>query len=169
MDKLIEFKGLKKNNKNFVLQIKKDKTEIKLKYSLDNPLSEEDVEKINKMLDGTPDDTKIMENIKNTVNSYPVSMEIMTDNTKHSIRQYEKQLKDEKFKLSITYKNKNTEKLTLKIKKGKINIITKSFIFNNERGTILPVVSFGGLRKDFELAAGIMKILENEKIEEIIK
>ena len=169
MDKLIEFKGLKKNNKNFVLQIKKDKTEIKLKYSLDNPLSEEDVEKINKMLDGTPDDTKIMENIKNTVNSYPVSMEIMTDNTKHNIRQYEKQLKDEKFKLSITYKNKNTEKLTLKIKKGKINIITKSFIFNNERGTILPVVSFGGLRKDFELTAGIMKILENEKIEEIIK
>ena len=169
MDKLIEFKGLKRNNKNFVLQIKKDKTEIKLKYSLDNPLSEEDVEKINKMLDGTPDDTKIMENIKNTVNSYPVSMEIMTDNTKHNIRQYEKQLKDEKFKLSITYKNKNTEKLTLKIKKGKINIITKSFIFNNERGTILPVVSFGGLRKDFELTAGIMKILENEKIEEIIK
>lgn len=169
MDKLIEFKGLKKNNKNFVLQIKKDKTEIKLKYSLEKPLSEEDVEKINKMLDGTPDDTKIMENIKNTVNSYPVSMEIVTDNTKHSIRQYEKQLKDEKFKLSITYKNKNTEKLTLKIKKGKINIITKSFIFNNERGTILPVVSFGGLRKDFELTAGIMKILENEKIEEIIK
>lgn len=169
MDKLIEFKGLKKNNKNFVLQIKKDKTEIKLKYSLNNPLSEEDIEKINKMLDEIPDDTKIMENIKNTVNSYPVSMEIITDNTKHSIRQYEKQLKDEKFKLSITYKNKNTEKLTLKIKKGKINIITKSFIFNNERGTILPVVSFGGLRKDFELAVGIMKILENEKIEEIIK
>jgi len=96
-------------------------------------------------------------------------IEITTDNIKHSIRQYEKQLKDEKFKLSITYKNKNTEKLTLNIKKGKITIITKSFIFNNERGTILPVVSFGGLRKDFELAAGIMKILENEKIEEIIK
>lgn len=110
-----------------------------------------------------------MENIKNIVNSYPILIEIATDNIKHSIRQYEKQLKDEKFKLSITYKNKNTEKLTLNVKKRKITIITKSFIFNNEKGTILPVVSFGGLRKDFELAAGIMKILENEKIEEIIK
>lgn len=169
MDKPIEFKGIKKNNKNFVLHIRKDKNEINIKYSLENPLSKEDVEKINKILDGTQDSNEIVENIKNIVNSYPISIEITTDNIKHSIRQYEKQLKDEKFKLSITYKNKNTEKLTLNIKKGKITIITKSFIFNNERGTILPVVSFGGLRKDFELAAGIMKILENEKIEEIIK
>ena len=113
MDKPIEFKGIKKNNKNFVLNIQKDKNEINIKYSLENPLSKEDVEKINKILDGTPDYNEIMENIKNIVNSYP--------------------------------------------------------IFNNERGTILPVMSFGGLRKDFELAAGIMKILENEKIEEIIK
>lgn len=169
MDKLIEFKGLKKNNKNFVLHIQKDKNEITLKYSLEKLLSEDDIEHINKILNGTTDDNEIMKNIKNMVNSYPVSMEIITNNTKHSIKQYEKQLKDEKFKLSITYKNKNTEKLTLNIKKGKITIITKSFIFNNERGTILPVVSFGGLRKDFELAAAIMKILENEKIEEIIK
>lgn len=169
MDKTIEIKGLEKNNKNFVLHIKKDKNEINIKYSLEKPLSKEDVEKINKMLEETPDNNKIMENIKNIVNSHPILIEIATDNIKHSIRQYEKQLKDEKFKLSITYKNKNTEKLTLNVKKGKITIITKSFIFNNERGTILPVVSFGGLRKDFELAAGIMKILENEKIEEIIK
>lgn len=169
MDKLIEVKGLKKNNKNFVLHIRKDKNEINIKYSLEKPLSKEDVEKINKMLEGTQENNEIVENIKNIINSYPISIEITTDNIKHNIRQYEKQLKDEKFKLSITYKNKNTEKLTLNIKKGKITIITKSFIFNTERGTILPVVSFGGLRKDFELAAGIMKILENEKIEEIIK
>lgn len=169
MDKLIEVKGLKKNNKNFVLHIRKDKNEINIKYSLEKPLSKEDVEKINKMLEETQDNNEIVENIKNIVNSYPISIEITTDNIKHSIRQYEKQLKDEKFKLSITYKNKNTEKLTLNIKKGKITIITKSFIFNNERGTILPVVSFGGLRKDFELAAAVIKIIEKEKIEEIIK
>ena len=91
MDKPIEFKGIKKNNKNFVLNIQKDKNEINIKYSLEKPLLKEDVEKINKILEETQGSNEIVETIKNIVNSYPISIEITTDNIKHSIRQYEKQ------------------------------------------------------------------------------
>ncbi len=168
---ITEFIGLKKGNKKFTLKINnKNNNSISLKYSLKNNITEEVKERLIKEQDILLDVNTATQRITEITGEKPVKIEIITDNiNQNNINLYKEWLlENENHFLDITFKIKSKTNVTLQLKKGYFQIISKSFIFNSEKGTVLPVTSFHTLENDWDIANKILKMLNKEQIIEIL-
>lgn len=168
---ITEFIGLKKGNKKFIIKIdNKNNNSILLKYSLKNNITEEVKERLIKEQDILLDVNTATQRITEITGEKPVKIEIITDNiNQNNINLYKEWLlENENHFLDITFKIKSKTNVTLQLKKGYFQIISKSFIFNSEKGTVLPVTSFHTLENDWDIANKILKMLNKEQIIEIL-
>lgn len=168
---ITEFIGLKKGNKKFVLKINnKNNNSILLKYSLKNNITEETTERLKKEKDIISDVNMTIQKVTEITGEKPVKIEIKTDNiNQNNINMYKEWLlENENHFLDITFRIKSKTNVTLQLKKGYFQIISKSFIFNSEKGTVLPVTSFHTLENDWDIANKILKMLNKEQIIEIL-
>lgn len=168
---ITEFIGLKKGNKKFVLKINnKNNNSILLKYSLKNNITEETTERLKKEKDIISDVNMTIQKVTEITGEKPVKIEIKTDNiNQNNINMYKEWLlENENHFLDITFNIKNKTNVTLQLKKGYFQIISKSFIFNSEKGTVLPVTLFHTLENDWDIANKILKMLNKEQIIEIL-
>lgn len=168
---ITEFIGLKKGNKKFVLKINnKNNNSILLKYSLKNNITEETTERLKKEKDIISDVNMTIQKVTEITGEKPVKIEIKTDNiNQNNINMYKEWLlENENHFLDITFRIKSKTNVTLQLKKGYFQIISKSFIFNSEKGTVLPVTSFHTLENDWDIANKILKMLNKEKMNEIL-
>lgn len=168
---ITEFIGLKKGNKKFTLKINnKNNNSISLKYSLKNNITEEETERLKKEKDTISDVNIAIPKVTKITGEKPVKIEIKTDNiNQNNINLYKEWLlENENHFLDITFRIKSKTNITLQLKKGYFQIISKSFIFNSEKGTVLPVTSFHTLEKDWDIANKILKMLNKEQIIEIL-
>lgn len=168
---ITEFIGLKKGNKKFIIKIdNKNNNSILLKYSLKNNITEEVTEKLKKEKDTISDVNIVIPKVTEITGEKPVKIEIKTDNiNQNNINMYKEWLlENENHFLDITFKIKSKTNVTLQLKKGYFQIISKSFIFDSEKGTVLPVTSFHTLENDWDIANKILKMLNKEQIIEIL-
>lgn len=168
---ITEFIGLKKGNKKFIIKIdNKNNNSILMKYSLKNNITEEVTERLKKEKDTISDVNIVIPKITEITGEKPVKIEIKTDNiNQNNINMYKEWLlENENHFLDITFKIKSKTNVTLQLKKGYFQIISKSFIFDSEKGTVLPVTSFHTLENDWDIANKILKMLNNEQIIEIL-
>ena len=168
---ITEFISLKKGNKKFILKIdNKNNNSILLKYSLKNNITEEETERLKKEKDTISDVNIAILKVTEITGEKPLKIEIKTDNiNQNNINLYKEWLlENENHFLDITFKIKSKTNVTLQLKKGYFQIISKSFIFNSEKGTILPVSSFHTLENDWDIVNKILKMLNKEKIIEIL-
>ena len=168
---ITEFIGLKKGNKKFIIKIdNKNNNSILLKYSLKNNITEEVTERLKKEKDTISDVNIVIPKVTEITGEKPVKIEIKTDNiNQNNINMYKEWLlENENHFLDITFKIKSKTNVTLQLKKGYFQIISKSFIFDSEKGTVLPVTSFHTLEKDWDIANKILKMLNKEQIIEIL-
>lgn len=168
---ITEFIGLKKGNKKFTLKINnKNNNSISLKYSLKNNITEEETERLKKEKDTISDVNIAIPKVTEITGEKPVAIEIKTDNiNQNNINMYKEWLiENENHFLDITFKIKSKTNVTLQLKKGYFQIISKSFIFDSEKGTVLPVTSFHTLENDWDIANKILKMLNKEKMNEIL-
>lgn len=168
---ITEFIGLKKGNKKFLLKINnKNNNSILLKYSLKNNITEETTERLKKEKDILTDINMTIQKVTEITGEKPVKIEIKTDNiNQNNINMYKEWLlENENHFLDITFRIKSKTNVTLQLKKGYFQIISKSFIFNSEKGTVLPVTSFHTLENDWDIANKILKMLNKEKMNEIL-
>lgn len=166
---ITEFIGLKKGNKKFVIKINnKNNNSILLKYSLKNNITEEVTERLKK--DILTDVNMTIQKTTEITGEKPVKIEIKTDNiNQNNINMYKEWLlENENHFLDITFRIKSKTNVTLQLKKDYFQIISKSFIFNSEKGTVLPVTSFHTLENDWDIANKILKMLNKEKMNEIL-
>lgn len=168
---ITEFIGLKKGNKKFIIKIdNKNNNSILMKYSLKNNITEEVTERLKKEKDTISDVNIAIPRLTEITGEKPVKIEIQTDNiNQNNINLYKEWLlENENHFLDITFKIKSKTNVTLQLKKGYFQIISKSFIFDSEKGTVLPVTSFHTLENDWDIANKILKMLNNEQIIEIL-
>ena len=168
---ITEVIGLKKGNKKFIIKIdNKNNNSILLKYSLKNNITEEVTERLKKEKDTISDVNIVIPKVTEITGEKPVKIEIKTDNiNQNNINMYKEWLlENENHFLDITFKIKSKTNVTLQLKKGYFQIISKSFIFDSEKGTVLPVTSFHTLEKDWDIANKILKMLNKEQIIEIL-
>lgn len=168
---ITEFIGLKKGNKKFIIKIdNKNNNSILMKYSLKNNITEEVTERLKKEKDTISDVNIVIPKITEITGEKPVKIEIKTDNiNQNNINMYKEWLlENENHFLDITFKIKSKTNVTLQLKKGYFQIISKSFIFDSEKGTVLPVTSFHTLENDWDIANKILKMLNKEQIIEIL-
>lgn len=168
---ITEFIGLKKGNKKFILKISnKNDNSVSLKYSLKNNITEEVTERLKKEKDIISDVNIVIPKVTEITGEKPVKIEIKTDNiNQNNINMYKEWLlENENHFLDITFKIKSKTNVTLQLKKGYFQIISKSFIFDSEKGTVLPVTSFHTLENDWDIANKILKMLNKEQIIEIL-
>lgn len=168
---ITEFIGLKKGNKKFIIKIdNKNNNSILLKYSLKNNITEEVTERLKKEKDTISDVNIVIPKVTEITGEKPVKIEIKTDNiNQNNINMYKEWLlENENHFLDITFKIKSKTNVTLQLKKGYFQIISKSFIFDSEKGTVLPATSFHTLEKDWDIANKILKMLNKEQIIEIL-
>lgn len=168
---ITEVMGLKKGNKKFILKINnKNNNSILLKYSLKNNITEEITERLKIEKDIMSDVNMTIQKLTEITGEKPVKIEIITDNiNQNNIKLYKEWLlENENHFLDITFKIKSKTNVTLQLKKGYFQIISKSFIFDSEKGTVLPVTSFHTLENDWDIANKILKMLNKEQIIEIL-
>lgn len=168
---ITEVMGLKKGNKKFILKINnKNNNSILLKYSLKNNITEEITERLKIEKDIMSDVNMTIQKLTEITGEKPVKIEIITDNiNQNNIKLYKEWLlENENHFLDITFKIKSKTNVTLQLKKGYFQIISKSFVFDSEKGTVLPVTSFHTLENDWDIANKILKMLNKEQIIEIL-
>lgn len=168
---ITEFIGLKKGNKKFIIKIdNKNNNSILLKYSLKNNITEEITERLKIEKDIISDVNMTIQKLTEITGEKPVKIEIITDNiNQNNIKLYKEWLlENENHFLDIRFNIKTKTNVTLQLKKGYFQIISKSFIFNNEKGTVLPVTSFHTLENNWDIANKILKMLNKEQIIEIL-
>lgn len=163
---IAEFIGLKK----VILKINNENNNsILLKYGLKNNITE-NAKKAIKRLIKEKDVNMTIQKVTEITGEKPVKIEIKTDNiNQNNINLYKEWLlENENHFLDITFNIKTKTNVTLQLKKGYFQIISKSFIFNSEKGTVLPVTSFHTLENDWDIANKILKMLNKEKMNEIL-
>ena len=167
---ITEVIGLKK----VILKINNENNNsILLKYSLKNNITENAIKAIKRIIkekDIMSDVNMTIQKLTEITGEKPLKIEIKTDNiNQNNINLYKEWLlENENHFLDITFKIKSKTNVTLQLKKGYFQIISKSFIFNSEKGTILPVSSFHTLENDWDIVNKILKMLNKEKIIEIL-